>query len=369
MIDQDLNDTESPKEIRAFVENHEHILFTECIEKGYNGILYFGKRLKMDEEVAVKFYLSKEGFNASEEAVILRKIDHPNILKVDDIRFLPPWNSFFLSPKISGGDLQGLIDTEGVIPFKRALYFIHGILNGISHLHTEHGLVHRDLKPGNILYRKEDDTPIIADLGSVKKIDETIGFVGASKCTQLFLPPEAIFEAKYLFESDLYQIGIVLYQLLGGFFPLETPNDFLNQKELARLKRTTNSMKWEQERFSIINSKIGNGKLLNLNSLPTYLPKKLKRVIRKATNPDYTKRYLNASEFLTDINQLIRDYPDYYYEDDDLIIDHKNGKTYRVSQVTQSKYILKHKGPSGIWRGINKHDGTFDEVLQIASEV
>ena len=112
MIREDLDDREAPEEIRQFVRDHQHIKFTNLIDRGFNGIVYFGTRIKMKEDVVVKFYLAREEFDASEEALILRRIEHPNILRVDDIRFLPPFNTYFLSPLISGGDLQNLIDSE-----------------------------------------------------------------------------------------------------------------------------------------------------------------------------------------------------------------------------------------------------------------
>lgn len=370
MISKDLNDEESCKEIREFVRNHEHILFTDYVDRGYNGIVYFGKRIKMKEDVVVKFYLANKDYDSSEEAVILRKIDNYNILHVDLLRYLPPWNSYFLSPKISGGDLQGLIDSNESISTLRALRFIQGILSGVNELHNKHNLVHRDLKPGNILYRLEDDSPVIADLGSVKKIDSASGYVGASKCTTLFLPPESIFENKYYYQSDIYQIGITLFQLLGGKFPLNSPLEFLNIRDKAALRKIDkSSLEWEKLRSKLTNKKIADGKLIKLKTLPNYLDLRFRKVIGRATKPDFQYRYNNVSEFLTDVNKLIRHYPNYHMVDDTLFISHKDSSKFKVYQNSSEDFTLEKFTKNGKWRKVKKHNGQFSEVLKLANKV
>ncbi len=368
MINENIDDEDSPQEIQQFVRDNEDILFTKYVVNGYNGIVYFGKRIKMQEDVVIKFYLANEEYDSSEEAIILRGIKHTNILRVDDIRFLKPWNTFFLSPKISGGDLQHLIDSEQYISSARALQFIQGLLAGLSELHSINGLVHRDLKPANLLYRLEDDSPVIADLGSIKKIDEATGYVTASKSTRLFLPPESIVENRYYFQSDIYQIGIVLYQLLGGFFPLDNPNEFFNSREKSQLaKLKGDSMKWEKKRTELVNQKIIKGKLLNLNSLPAHLDARFKRVIRTATHMDHTKRYNNVAEFLTDVNKLERDFPDYSSDDKGIFVTHQKGSSYFITQNGHQSYVLDKMMRTGKWRRNNKHDGSLGSILQLVN--
>jgi len=180
----ELNDEGCVESIRQFVRSNPDIDVYKYIRRGCNGDVYFGKRIKMNDDVVLKFYWSHPDYDATEEAVILRSIDHDNILKIYDVRFLPPNYAYFLTPRISGGDLQGIIDNTN-FSSKQSLETISGILLGLTELHSKHKLVHRDLKPGNILLDVKKSMPIIADLGAVKKIHKADGCVTASKSTYL----------------------------------------------------------------------------------------------------------------------------------------------------------------------------------------
>ncbi len=82
------------------------LMFMTYVKRGINGIVYFGTRKKMGDEVVLKFYWSYPQFDSSEEAVILKNIEHDNVLMVYDLRFIHPNSAYFLSPYISGGDLS-----------------------------------------------------------------------------------------------------------------------------------------------------------------------------------------------------------------------------------------------------------------------
>lgn len=299
----DIEDSEAPGEIRQFVRSDTHIELLGYVRKGFNGEVYFAKRIKLNDEVVLKFYLSSEGYDASEEAVILKNIDHPNILKVYDLKFVPPKYACFVSPKIGGGDLQTHIDTA---PFasKDALAIAGHVLSGVTELQAKHGLVHRDLKPGNILLDFPGKRAIIADLGAVKKIGSANGFVTASKATRVYLPPESIMDNKYYFQSDLYQIGLILFQLLGGFLPLSYDLKWLNARDKKKVSAIRNSIQRGLAFDQIIDTMICKGRIAQTTTLPPYLDGSFKRVLNKALHIDYTKRYQNSSEFLREIHQL-----------------------------------------------------------------
>ena len=365
MVNVDLHDDDSAKTIQDFVRKNPDIEVFEYIQRGCNGDVYFGKRIKMDDYVVLKFYTSHPKYDASEEAVILRNIQHKNILKIWDLKFLPPHYAYFLTPKISGGDLQSIIERQK-LSTKEALEIISGILLGLTELHSKHNLVHRDLKPGNILFDLDKKQPIIADLGSVKKIDNTDGCVTASKSTHLYLPPESIVAKEYYYQSDIYQVGVTMFQLLGGYFPLETPIDFLTKNERSRLEKIKNSSVWTNKFDELIHKKVINSKIADTNKLPSYLDLGFKRVLNKALNSNYEKRYQNPSFFLKEIHNLLRTCPDYTEKNDRLLIKHNNKKEYQLYQDKKGQIVLEKRVENKKWRKVNSHKGTCESALDEA---
>lgn len=176
----ELEDNDGVDTIKKFVRTSPDFEVYQYIKRGCNGEVYFGKRKKMGDDVVLKFYWATSDYDATEEAIILKNIRHKNVLEIYDLKFLPPNYAYFLSPKISGGDLQGIIDSKE-LSSKESLEIIAGILTGLTELHSRHKLVHRDLKPGNILIDHLNNNPIIADLGAVKKINVANAPVTASK--------------------------------------------------------------------------------------------------------------------------------------------------------------------------------------------
>lgn len=365
MVKVELHDEDSVETIQKFVRANPDIEVFEYIRRGCNGEVYFGKRIKMNDDVVLKFYWSHENYDASEEAVILRNIEHDNILKIWDLKFLPPYYAYFLTPRISGGDLQGIIENQK-LSTKEVLEIISGILLGLTELHSKHNLVHRDLKPGNILFDLAKKRPVIADLGSVKKIDHADGCVTASKSTYLYLPPESVMANEYYYQSDIYQVGLIMFQLLGGYFPLETLIDFLTQREKKQLDGIKNSMEWDRKLTELLREKVIKGKIADTKTLPKYLDLGFKRVLNKALNFHYEKRYKNPSLFLKEVHKLLRTCPEYIVEDDKLLVIHDNGKEYQIYQNKRNQIVLEKRLANKGWRKVNSHNGTFESALELA---
>ena len=366
MIKIELNDEECPQAIRDFVRNNPDIEIYDYVKRGLNGEVYFGKRIKMGDDVVLKFYWAQKDFDESEEAITLRNIDHSNVLKIWDLKFVPKNFAYFLSPKISGGDLQSFIDSNH-ISSKEALEIVAGILMGLTELHSKHKLVHRDLKPGNILFDLETKMPIIADLGAVKKVYYTKESVTASKATFYYLPPESVMNDEYYFQSDIYQVGILLFQLLGGKFHLDNPIAWCNSKEKNELEKIKNPQEKIARFDDIITEKIKKGKLIDTNTLPSHIDSSIKKVINRATNFHYEKRYSNTALFLKDIHNLLRAQPDFkILENGELLISHTSGKKFKIFTEAKKKILLEKCVDGKTWRKINKHNGDFAKALEIA---
>ena len=361
----ELNDEDVVPAIRSFVRSNTHIEVYEHIVRGCNGDVYFGKRKKLGDEVVLKFYWSHPHYDEAEEAVILQNIKHDNILQIHHLEFVPPHYAYFLTPKIDGGDLQALIEA-GSISTKEALKILSGILLGLTELHSKHKLVHRDLKPGNILINLADKRPIIADLGAVKKIEDATGHVTASKSTFYYLPPEALQHNQYYFQSDIYQVGLIMFQLLGGHFPIDEPYKWLTAKERTKLGAIRNGTDRQKQFDDFIGKRITKGTIANIDTLPFYIDSSFKRVLNKALHNNHKKRFKDPSQFLTDIHQLIRSSPDYFKQPDLLTIKHEGEREFRIYKDKKDKVVLEKQLDNKGWRKDNGHNGTVESALSIA---
>ena len=362
----ELSDEDCPEYIRHYVRNNPSIEVYKHIRRGCNGEVYFGKRKKLGDEVVLKFYwTSSQNYDETEESAILQSIQHDNILEIKECHFVSPSCAVFITPKISGGDLQNIIDSRP-ISTKEALEIVSGILMGLTELHSKHNLVHRDLKPGNILIDEITRKPIIADLGAVKKILDANTAVTASKSTHLYLPPESIKQNQYYFESDIYQVGVILFQLLNGFFPINEPNEWLSKKEFAESNMIRNERDKYEKQKKILEGKIIKGNLIDSKTLPCHLDQSFKRIINTATNLNYLKRYKNPSLFLKDIHKIHRECPDYLYQNGILNISHDNGKCFRIYKNSEQGFTLEKSVSNNSWRKENSHNGTMESMLLVA---
>lgn len=316
--------------IRDFVRNQTDIQIDRYSDKGGFGELYFGKRNILNDRVALKFYELDPSGNGHEEPQLLKEITHDNILKIIDARILESDIAYYLTPEISGGDLQNIIDTY-IVSINIGINIVQGILKGLNELHkSPRNLVHRDLKTGNVLVEKENGKAYLADFGTVKKIPDNTDRVSASKFTFLYKPYEVVIDNAYLKQSDLYQVGIVLYQTLGGFFPMKNIEDWLKSRAKAKYNQL---IPVEQQVFmkNYLEDLIVKGKIINCDTLPQYTNRKLKTIIRTATHTDYTKRYQTCAEFLKALFEYQKDCKDWWKEGDTIhAFCKKKKRTYRI---------------------------------------
>ena len=218
------------------------------------------------------------------------------------------------------------------------------------------------MKPKNILIDKETKTPYIADFGSVKFISNTENSVVASKSTQIYRPYESIIKNAYNRQSDIYQVGIIFFQLLGGKFP-EAPFDWLDEKQKAKFLKITGS---EFEKWQFLDTAIDNliikNKLLDFDSLPIYINNKIKAVIKIATNKDLNKRYLTCSEFIKGLFDLKKQNKDWWIDNDDIYAIKENKKFYRISKDKKGYNLQVSKNQIN-WTKDNKHIGTLESII------
>ena len=201
---------------------------------GGMGAVYRAEHTMMRRDLAIKVLLSELGGREEfarrfeREAESASRLAHPNIITVTDFgRTLT--GALFLAMEFLAGDSLTSIIKQGPLPRERALAIIRQILRGLDHAHGA-GVVHRDLKPDNIMLVERDgqrDAVKILDFGIAKVTQPGSGQEALTQAGVIFGTPEYLSPEQALGEAvdaraDLYAAGVILYEMLMGRRPFES---------------------------------------------------------------------------------------------------------------------------------------------------
>lgn len=334
-------------EVKGFLNTQTDFVIDGVSQEGGNCDIFFGYHRIFDRRIALKIYYGNDKSSSHYEPRVLSKIEHDNILRVRDAKRIGSYYSYFMTDEIDGGDLEKCF-LNGDLDLKEKLNIIHGVLNGLTELHNpQNSIVHRDLKPKNILIYKESKQPLISDFGSIKRFDQNLGQVSGSKTTLVYTPKEVFEFNKYTTQSDIYQIGVTMFQILGGYFP-GAYFDWLSEKEKQKFKQISGA--YEQSVFldKVIHRLVTRNKLLNYDSLPKYVNSGIIKVIKKATHPKLNIRYANTGEFMNELFKVQKRLVNWKEEDSILIATKMNGDNYRI--VNGKKGFSIEKLGNKSWR-------------------
>jgi len=244
------------------------------------GTVYLAEDTWIDKRVAIKVP-HRQQLDFGEllrEPRLLASVNHPNIVSITTAEKQD--NLFFIVMEYVPGDtLEHIIATDGALEVSRALDYASQICNGVQHAH-EQGVLHRDLRPANVLV-SESGVVKVADFGTSRFLE-----IAAHGTTVIGSPPYMApeqFQGKAVFASDVYSLGVTIYQMVTGVLPYEAPAP----ADLDRLMR---------------------GELTTPPKLRNpAIPKRLNDLIMTAMAPDITHRYQRASDLLEGLLALARE--------------------------------------------------------------
>lgn len=357
-----LQGVNAPPEIRDhLILLSKNIEFTREDVKAGNGMVFFGVNKVLGREIALKFYYWGGDKEYHAEPKQLSAIRAPNVLEILDAGLLDHEWAYFQTPTCPHGDLDDVLERTSIGNLA-AIDFTAQILTGLSHLHAQN-YVHRDLKPANV-YVSDAQVAIIGDFGSVQKIPEGASSVPACGHSLLYRPPEAFGEDKsYGVTGDIYQAGMILFQLLGGYLPYEDLA-YLNPKqrdELNTIKNPADQCFFVDKCISEI---ICSGKILDYKKMPPWVPEELKKVIKKACHLNPGKRFKTTAAFLAKLREVRPSVLDWRAEDGDPIL--TGPISYKIVKKGAEYGVQKRK--IGDWRADNSFgEGAMDQLVAAVS--
>src|SRR5882757_10027932 len=244
------------------------------VGSGGFGTVYLAEDTWIDKKVALKVP-HKQGVDFGEllrEPRLLATLNHPNIVTI--LTAEKQENVFFIVMEfVPGETLETIIARDGPLDVTRALDYTCQIGNAVDHAHRQ-GVLHRDLRPSNVLVA-DSGMLKVADFGTSRFLE-----IAAHGTTVIGSPPYMApeqFHGKAVFASDLYSVGVTMYQMMTGVLPYDTPSP----ADLDRLMR---------------------GELVSAPRLKNpKIPKSINDIVLKALAPEIHARYQRASDLLDDV--------------------------------------------------------------------
>ena len=264
-----------------YLDNRYEIL--EEIGSGGMAVVYKARCHRLNRYVAVKIMRDemtsdaefRHRFQTESQAVAM--LSHPNIVAVYDVSHSEDVE-YIVMELIEGITLKQYMREKGPLGWKETLHFSTQIAKALSHAHSK-GIVHRDIKPQNIMV-VQDGTIKVADFGIASLETEIPDGKGEAIGSVHYISPEQAKGLPVDGRSDLYSLGIVMYEMLSGKLPFDGKSD----DDIARMHLTATAVP--------------------LTELNPEIPAELAAITMKAMNPVLEARYQTADELLADLDKF-----------------------------------------------------------------
>jgi WD40 repeat protein/tRNA A-37 threonylcarbamoyl transferase component Bud32 len=319
----------------------------ELVGEGGMGLVYLAEQKEpVKRRVALK--IIKPGMDSAQviarfeaERQALALLDHPNIAHVFDAGTTEAGRPYFVMEYVKGMSITRYCD-ERKLDVEQRLRLFREVCEGVHHAHQK-GIIHRDLKPSNILVSIHGDraVPKIIDFGIAKAItqpltDKTfVTLQGQLLGTPEYMSPEQVDLAVQDIDtrSDIYSLGVVLYELLAGVLPFE--RESLEKIGFSELQRTLREQEPASPSIRLTNlgqqaKTIAASRGTQAIALARRLHRELEWIPLKAMRKDRCRRYKSASEMADDVRNYLNGNP---------LLAGPETAIYRVQ-----KFVHKHAG-------------------------
>ncbi len=257
--------------------------------KGAMGVVYLGKDPKIGRVVAIKTMALSQEFEGEEltdarerffrEAETAGRLQHQNIVTIFDAGEEHDL-AYIAMEFLKGKDLADVTKDGHLLPIPKVLSIVARVAEALAYAHKQN-VVHRDIKPANIMYDMDSDSVKVTDFGIARITDSSKTKTGLVLGTPSFMSPEQIAGKKVDGRSDLYSLGVMLFQMLAGVLPFRGDS-------MAELMY-----------------KIANEEAPNIRIVRAELSERLADVVALSLSKRSETRYQDGDQFAADLRAVI----------------------------------------------------------------
>jgi eukaryotic-like serine/threonine-protein kinase len=213
------------------------------------------------------------------EASLAGKLDHPHIVQIYDAG-IGEDSGYIVMEFVPGGTIERFCAADELLPVEQTVEIVFKCARALSYAHMQ-GVTHRDIKPGNLLYASAPTDVRISDFGLALNVGaETTQITGVG--SPAYMSPEQIREELVDHKTDIYSLGVVMYQMLAGKLPFHGTNKFSMIYQITQFDPPPPS------------------------SHRSAVPESLDRIVRRAMHKDAAARYQNGDELAEALVQALR---------------------------------------------------------------